>query len=132
MRFSAATLSMLSALLAATCWGCGPDGAFKTDLVPVKGKVMYKGKALTKGTIRFEPDGYGREARGQIQSDGTFVLTTDKSGDGAVPGHHRVSISGTGPAPRKELIPTKYTGVATSKLEAEVSSEKTEFEFDLK
>ena len=35
----------------------GSDG--RAD-VPVKGKVTYKGKPLTKGRIIFEPDGTGK------------------------------------------------------------------------
>ena len=62
-------------------------------MIPVKGKVTYKGQPVTKGVVQFEPDGYGRPARGQLQSDGTFELTTFKPGDGVVAGEHRISIS---------------------------------------
>jgi hypothetical protein len=101
------------------------------NLVPVKGKVTYKGQPLTKGVIRFEPDDYGRPASGQLQSDGTYVLSTLKEGDGVVAGHHQVSISGTGSHPAKEVVPKKYTQRSTSRLAADVSAEHTEFNFDL-
>ena len=65
-----------------------------SPLLPVKGKVTYKGQPVAKGTIRFEPDGYGRPATGRLQSDGSFVLGTNKEGDGVVAGAHRVSVSG--------------------------------------
>ena len=58
--------------------GCGSGQVAVAPLVPVKGKVTYKGKALTVGNVRFEPDGYGRMATGKLQSDGTFVLSTTK------------------------------------------------------
>ena len=63
------------------------------SLIPVKGKVTYKGQPLTTGTVRFEPDGYGRMASGKLQSDGTYVLSTLKEADGVVAGTHRVFIT---------------------------------------
>ena len=124
---------ILPPVLLAPLWGCGIAGsATPATLIPVKGKVTYKGKPVTKGLVKFEPDGYGRKASGQLQSDGSFVLTTDKEGDGVVAGHHKVSITGTGDRPGKELVPKKYTQRAGSKLEADVDAEHTEFSFDLK
>ena len=74
--------------------------------VPVKGKVTYKGKPLTEGEIVFEPDNSGREAHGSIQPDGSFELTTFKTGDGAVPGTHRVAVtSGNQQASRSRQVP---------------------------
>jgi hypothetical protein len=111
---------------------CSSGEGVRTPLIAVKGKVTYKGKPLTKGLIRFEPDGYGRKARGQLQADGTFVLTTEKEGDGVVAGHHQVSITGTGSHPAKEVVPKKYTQRATSQLAADVDTDHTEFTFDLR
>ena len=37
-----------------------------------------------------------------------------------------------GPKPAKEAVPKKYTQRTTSKLEADVDAEHTEFQFDLK
>jgi hypothetical protein len=98
--------------------------------LPVKGKVTYKGKPLARGTVKFEPDGAGRAATGEIQSDGTFVLTTYKQGDGAVPGHHRVAVVG-GETQAKEPVPMKFENFASSKLEIDVSQDKTEYAFNL-
>jgi hypothetical protein len=120
---------LVSSLLAA--WGCGTGQAALPDLIPVKGKVFYKGQPLTKGVVRFEPDGYGRPANGKLGSDGTFVLTTLKEGDGIVAGEHRVYITGTGKTVAKELVPKKYVSPSTSKLVAKVDSEHTEFSFEL-
>ena len=81
-------------MLFAWCSGCGANGAGTLpQLLPVKGKVTFKGQPLTVGTVRFEPDDYGRPATGKLQSDGTFVLSTLKDADGVVPGHHRVTIT---------------------------------------
>jgi hypothetical protein len=134
MRTTRPRFFILTVLLIGTCWGCGSGGAAGSlpGLVPVKGKVTFKGKPVTKGVVQFEPDDYGRPASGELQSDGTYVLTTLKTGDGVVPGHHRVTISGTGSHPSKELVPKKYRQPHTSGLTADVSAEKTEFDFDLK
>jgi hypothetical protein len=123
----------LAALLLAPLWGCGATGSGTTHatLIPVKGKVTYKGQPVTKGTVKFEPDDVGRPAVGKLQSDGTFVLGTYQEGDGVIAGHHLVSISGTGSRRGKEVIPKKYTQRSTSKLTADVDAEHTEFPFEL-
>ena len=110
--------------------GCGPSSASSVGVPtsPVQGKVTYKGQPLTKGRVIFEPDGKGKEAFGDIQPDGTFVLTTYKKDDGAVLGNHRVSITVAGKA-----LPMKYGSPNTSKLEVEVVEGKTDdYTFDLK
>ncbi len=123
----------LAAVLAGACWGCGPAGSGRPpDLIPVKGTVSYKGKPLTKGTIKFEPDGYGRPARGQLQADGSFVLTTAKDGDGVVPGEHRVTITSLEKGLSKDRSLNKYASPNTTPWRAEVDREHTEFTFDLK
>src|SRR5262245_8380587 len=77
---------VLATLVLVPCWGCGSDAShFVGSTVPVKGMVTYKGKTLTQGEVVFEPVDSGREAHGQIESDGRFTLTTFKQGDGAVP-----------------------------------------------
>jgi hypothetical protein len=133
MRISFLRPSILTGLALFACWGCTTStGSPAQGLVPVKGKVTYKGQPLTKGVVEFEPRGSGRLATGKIGSDGTFVLSTFRDGDGAVAGHHRVSITGTGTKATKELVPVKYVSAMSSGLGAEVSPERTEFNFDLK
>jgi hypothetical protein len=130
---NAAEWIVLSVLLAGSGWGCAAGAGATPSLIPVKGQVTYKGQPLTKGEIKFEPDGgYGRRAKGELRSDGTFVLTTDKEGDGVVAGHHQVFITGTGSHPAKEVVPKKYTLRASSTLTADVDATHTEFHFDLK
>jgi hypothetical protein len=132
MRHTSPKLIVLAALAAGVCWGCGPAGrGTLPTLIPVKGKVTYKGKPLTKGTITFVPDGYGREARGEIQPDGTFVLTTDKEGDGVVAGEHRISITHLEKNLDKDRGMTKYGSPNTSQVIAKVDAEHTQFTFDL-
>ncbi|MDZ4689245.1 MAG: hypothetical protein SH850_29570 [Planctomycetaceae bacterium] len=84
--------------------GCGGSGEF--DTAPVRGTVTCEGTPVTSGTITFSPiaedavDKPGKPAMGKIGSDGTFVLTTYKQGDGAIIGMHEVfyapAIAGEG------------------------------------
>lgn len=89
--------------------------------------------------------------------DGRFVLMTFKTGDGAIPGKYKVTVSkreavaaakvaetgaddyfdtGGGdysPPPPKDVIPSKYTTPATSDLTVSVpEGEPIEYELELK
>ncbi len=137
------TASLLAlALLMASGVGCGPSNPDQPDTLPVGGKVTYKGKPVPKGTITFQSDG-GRMATGEIQEDGTYSLTTARPGDGAVAGHHRVSIvanegdptlmpSSPGYVRPKNLVPVKYNQPEQSGIEANVTKDSKEIDFDLK
>ena len=126
-------LLLASLYCAACCWGCGTaGGGARTALTPVKGKVSYKGQPVAKGRIKFEPDGFGRSAFGSLQPDGSYVLTTEKEGDGVVAGHHRVTVVETGIKSPKDALATKWRSPAASGLTADVDAEHTEFTFDLK
>jgi hypothetical protein len=110
--------------------GCGrtrPEG-----LAAVSGKVNYRGKPLTSGTIVFVPDAErgtnGALARAEIQPDGSYHL---KCGDasGTVPGWHRVTVTCVedgGLAPGQILVvprsvlPAKYQDPQLSGLSCEV------------
>jgi hypothetical protein len=96
-RWSAPGL-LIAALAAA---GCGPGHGM--TLGRVQGKVSFKGAPLTYGTVSFVPDTSkgtdGPIATGTIQKDGSYILSTDEGGDGALVGHHKVSIVGLDPTP---------------------------------
>ena len=125
------TLPMLALALLGPSTGCGANGAgTMPSLVPVTGKVTFKGQPLTTGIVRFEPDDFGRPATGKLQPDGTFVLTTLKDGDGVVAGHHLVSITDTD-SKAKPAVPKKYANGQSSKFVADVSPESKEFTFDI-
>lgn len=128
--FRGAISLLASALVLSACAGCGSStGAFIGSTVPVKGKVTYKGKPLTRGEIVFEPDSGGREAHGTIGPDGGFELTTYKQGDGAVPGTHRVAVTGTS---KQDGVPVRFRNVSSSRVEVEVSDEKSDYPIDLR
>jgi hypothetical protein len=117
--------------LGIACAGCTSGSGSLPSLISVKGKVTYKGQPVTTGVVQFEPDDYGRNASGNIQSDGTYELTTFKPGDGVVAGHHRISITDTGRQGGRDVVPKKYARPNTSKLTADVDPAHTEFNFDL-
>ena len=120
------------ALFLVLCVGCGSGTVAIAPMAPAKGKVTYKGKPLSVGTVRFEPEGVGRMASGKLQSDGSFEMSTLKEGDGAAIGVHRVYITGVDKALAKDRAFKKYMFAASSGLETEVSAEKPEHSFDLK
>ncbi len=133
MRMNPPKWIIVAAACSAFAWGCGPGGSGQpAPLIPVKGKVTYKGKPLTKGVVKFVPDGYGREARGPIQSDGSFVLTTNKEADGVVPGEHRVTITNLEKSLDKDRALAKYASPNTTPLIRQVDGEHVEFDLDLK
>ena len=72
--------------------GCGSGSAL--DTIPVRGSVTFEGKPLTVGEVRYVPTDKknGRVARGVIQPDGTFELTTLESDDGALAGDYRIVV----------------------------------------
>ena len=83
MRFSNPLPGLL--LLIAVC-GCSDN---QVPTWPVSGKVVLEdGTPLETGTVEFASDDGIHTARGSIQSDGSFRLTTFRNGDGAVAGAH--------------------------------------------
>lgn len=149
-------------LVACLVAGCGGGGGPKPTTGKVHGKVLYNGKALTKGTVIFVPipgkgGETGQSASGAIEPDGTFSLTTFNSNDGAILGQHTAVIqsgpeiepgsvkgAGTMPGampefggknaakPAKPAVPEKYTSVEKSPLKYTVEKEGNTFEIELK
>jgi hypothetical protein len=123
---AALALGLAAALLAPGCSTSSaepPTGA----TVPVRGVVTYKGKPLSRGTVVFEPDS-GREAHGEIRADGSFVLTTFVTDDGATPGTHRVAVTGL---PRN-VLPLKFQNAGVAGVEVEVAAGKSDYAIDLR
>ena len=133
--------------------GCSDDGIGKR--YPVSGRVNYKGKPVSQGTISFDPvDAACRTAAGTI-AEGYYSLTTMQPDDGAMAGSYRVTIVSRDFAaalandPRarnaedpqkqahfankvaKSLIPAKYQLADTSKLTATVETHSNSFDFEL-
>lgn len=142
MRFRLPSFARtLPATLALMALGCGSGSEFPETL-PVSGKVTYKGQPVPKGTITFQPD-QGQVATAPIQPDGSYQLSTFAPNDGALPGHHKVMVlandgadnmmpgSSPGYKTPKDLVPKKYSSLATSGLAADVIKDKKEYNFDL-
>jgi len=82
-----------------TLSACGPGNGL--NLARVSGKVTYKGEPVKNGTVFFKPDEskgtVGPAAVGSITSNGTYVMSTESAGDGAIVGQHKVGITGVEP-----------------------------------
>jgi hypothetical protein len=81
--WTAVAVGACSALLA----GCGAKP------IPTKGVVLFDGKPLPNATVQFhsqEPG--GRDATGYTNAQGAFELTTNRTGDGALPGLYKVTV----------------------------------------
>jgi hypothetical protein len=135
----AKSLFVLGVVAVSGCWASG-----QKETAPVRGTVTLDGKAFTQGgMILFQPESSAKMATGLIQSDGSFVLTTYSSGDGATIGKHSAAItpaqkivrdtdveSASGPI---SPIPEKYHSPAGSGLAYEVKSgESNRFVIDLR
>jgi hypothetical protein len=112
-----------------TLSACGPGNGL--NLVKVSGKVTYKGEPVKNGTVFFKPDEakgtVGPAAVGSIISNGTYVMSTESAGDGAIVGNHKVGITGVEPVDTstvEEYDPEKDAGgymKAKSKTAAQAS-----------
>jgi hypothetical protein len=95
---------------------------------PVHGIVtLDDGSPLSKGLVIFErvDGGPPLTARGNVQPDGRYELSTEKPGDGVPTGRYKVAINplDTSDVPdEKKVLPfdVKYVNLKTSGLEYEV------------
>jgi hypothetical protein len=86
-RLRAVSLLGLAAVALA---GCG-DARLPT--YPVQGQVVFDdGRPVRTGFIEFQSEEHGINARGSIERDGTFTLTTYETNDGAVAGSHQAVV----------------------------------------
>ena len=115
-------LAAISALLLVGC-SHGPEPTY-----PVRGVVALDGQPLDGGTILFElakpPEGGQRyTARGTVDAEGRYQLSTFGESDGAVAGRHRVVVFAKIAVmvdehygSRKSVIPMKYQAPETTDL----------------
>jgi hypothetical protein len=80
------------ALLATTLLGCGSDDGLGKRYA-VYGTVNYNGKPVEKGEIAFMPENPADRAASGIIEDGSYTLTTQSNGDGALPGKYKVTVT---------------------------------------
>lgn len=121
----------LSGLLVANA-GCGDESV---PTYPAAGQVTFAdGDPVRFGVVELRSVDRGVTARGKIERDGTFVLGTRTSSDGAVAGRHQAIVvqhvsPNAAPQPLDEshshgptsgLAASKYADFATSSLEVEI------------
>jgi len=89
--------------LIAALGGCSSGNGL--SLGKVRGKITYEGEPVHGGEVLFVPDtkkgSAGPPAAGTISEDGSYIMSTQESGDGAVVGVHNVAIIGHGKDPIK-------------------------------
>ncbi len=136
---------ILLLISAHTLVGCsGSDGP---QVAAVEGTVTWEGKPLADAGVAFTPE-KGPVAIGRTNESGQFNLST-QGRNGAVVGSHRVTIEAFQPLPpgKKAVssegevliapvsrIPSKYGILIKSGLEAKVTANESEnnFDFELK
>lgn len=133
---------MLAASFLGAAGGCGNN---RLPIAPAEGNVVYQGQPLAFGSVMFQPT-KGPPARGVIQPDGSFQLSTYGNNDGAVIGSHRVRVAcfesqkpssddnnassgivGLG----RSLIPERYSNLEASGLRVEVKAANESFVLEL-
>lgn len=112
------------------CAGCGSGN------VPMKGKVVFSDDAtpLTVGMVAFTNASF--TARGQIQPDGTFTISSTGKNDGLPPGDYAITITGAAVSakeaseetPMIPLIEEKYALSTTTDLKLSVDSSTRSYE----
>lgn len=136
-RFVSVSLVALSLMILSGCSKSGPQ------LIEVYGKVTYKGKPVTRGTISFSPKssaiGGLRTGVGAIKSDGSFELQSLPGKKGVQPGEYLVSVNSyTGSFIDNDvvyIVPKKFSESATSGLSIKLptdAGQSIEKNFDLR
>ena len=92
-------------LLIAALQGCTPEGP---EVVEIAGVATRGGKPVPNIELTFHPDS-GRPSWGTTDEDGRFYLRYDRDQDGAVVGHHKVTVRGRQPQSAAEEFSGKIT-----------------------
>jgi hypothetical protein len=127
---------LLAAVALGLLGGCG------SRKYPVTGKVVFKddGSPLPGGVVVFSPADPANlvGARGYVELDGTFELSTDRPGDGSLAGRYQVLVRGPSPGGGEDnplrnrpLIDPKYSSFETSGIELEVKPGKNHFTIEV-
>jgi hypothetical protein len=105
--------------------GCGTNKGQPAppQLVPVSGRVVYKGKPVPMVGISFIPEEAkgvrGFQASGGTKADGTFTLQTHPYGPGAAPGRYTVTLA----SEARGQFPEKYGDFSQSPLKVEIKEQ---------
>lgn len=117
-------------MLMLSCLGCSSQ----LPTYEVQGRVEFEnGRPVVMGLVECQSIEHSLNARGNIQSDGSFTLTTFEAEDGAVAGKHKCvviqmvigeNISGHAPS-TVGVVDPMYASYATSGLRLEVKPDTT-------
>jgi hypothetical protein len=138
VSYRAATV-VLAVVIAAGIAGCGYSSGDKGS---VRGKVVANGQPVTAGQVMFAPASgtEGAPAIGSVESDGTFTLTTDKSGDGAAVGKHTVTYTAPPPEGAADwdgygtpppMTKSPFDGMVPKETEVEVKAGSNDITIEL-
>jgi hypothetical protein len=126
-------------LTLSACSSAGPEPTY-----PVHGLVTVGGKPLEGGSIQFEPaepgaSGQKHAARGTIDEEGRYQLSTFGVGDGAVAGKHHIvvfekekQLSDDPNLVRTSIIPDEYHAPETTPLVRQVEAKENEIDLEIK
>jgi hypothetical protein len=131
-------VAVVAFALVSSVIGCGKA----SERLPLQGKITWQGQPLTKGSILFMPArGHRGPKIGAQVVEGDYQIDADR---GATAGAYRVEVrSDSGERPHSPTderptrtatkssasIPPEYN--SNSRLSADVSAERTRFDFDL-
>jgi hypothetical protein len=110
-------------LLAGGLTGCQTSD--RAELTKVRGEVKYQGKPVAQGIVVFYPEA-GRSAQGKIVDGQITEVTTFEPNDGAPAESMKVTVVSLEPAgadpmaPRKSLVPSKYSSVESTDLSVDL------------
>jgi hypothetical protein len=114
----------IAVVLCGTLMLLGGCSRSEPALARVQGRVFYRGRPLTGGTIVFTPDpergGRGPQAWGEIAADGRYTLRSANR-QGAVPGWHRITVA---PLGKTAALPVRYRDPERSGQRIEVRPER--------
>jgi len=105
IRRRVSSWSLTAIFTAAMLSGCGGGDPDKKPTAKVTGKVTVEGTPVSGGILIFSPvsDGksnlVGKSGQATIKSDGTYIVSTYGTDDGAIIGQHRVLFQPPPPAP---------------------------------
>jgi hypothetical protein len=124
---------LTGAVAVALLVGCGGKPA------TVSGVVTLDGKPLERGMVGFSPVNGGMRAAGVIESDGTYVLSTNRD-EGLETGEYAVTVVSREPGPENAvgppipgpyITPQKYAAESTSGLKFTVERGDNEINIEL-
>ena len=131
-RLLQSALAVMSALVV---FGCGRTPTDTVDVYPVQGAITYRGRAIPGALVTLHPKSPlpgVPNPRATVTPDGTFVLSTFDTADGAPAGDYVVTVQWYRLAnrngelsPGPNVLPRQYGNLRTSRLEVTVAQAET-------